>query len=81
MYFYDFNLKANYQLGLKDRVFLSGYFGRDNFNTNNNTNRSFGINWGNSTGTFRWNHLFNDKLFLNSSLIFTNYNYQIVFKL
>jgi hypothetical protein len=78
LYFYDFNLKANYQLSLKDRIFLSGYFGRDNFNLNNNTNRSFGINWGNSTGTLRWNHLFNEKLFLNSSFIFTNYNYQIV---
>jgi hypothetical protein len=79
LYFYDLNMKANYQLGGIDRVFMSGYFGRDyfNFNNNRNSNSSFGINWGNSTGTFRWNHIFNDKLFLNSSLIYTDYNYHI----
>jgi len=80
LYFYDFNLKANYQLGEKDRLYLSGYFGRDalGLNNRNNPNNSFGINWGNATGTLRWNHLFNDKLFLNSSFIYTNYNYQIL---
>lgn len=79
LYFYDLNMKANYQLGDNDRVFLSGYFGRDYFNFNNkrNSTSSFGINWGNSTGTLRWNHLFSNKLFLNSSLIYTDYNYHI----
>lgn len=80
LYFYDLNLKANYQLGAKDRIFLSGYFGKDNFTFSNSSasNRSFGINWGNATGTLRWNHLFNGKLFLNSSLIFTDYSSNII---
>ena len=73
LYFYDLNLKANYQLGEKDQLFLSGYFGRDNFGFRD----QFGIDWGNATATVRWNHLFNDKLFLNSSFIYSDYNYDI----
>lgn len=73
LYFYDVNLKANYKLGKHDRIYLSGYFGRDVFNF---TNR-FGINWGNITATARWNHVFTDKLFSNTSFIFNNYNYKI----
>jgi len=72
LYFYDLNAKANYKLTDKDRVFLSGYFGQDVLGLG-----SFGINWGNATGTFRWNHLFSDKLFLNTSLIFSNFGYNI----
>jgi len=72
LYFYDFNAKANYRLGRKDRVFLSGYLGRDIFRFRN----MFGIDWGNQTLTARWNHLFSDRLFLNSSLIYSNYNYK-----
>ncbi|MBS1652882.1 MAG: TonB-dependent receptor [Bacteroidetes bacterium] len=80
LYFYDFNLKANYELTAHDRVYLSGYFGKDNFifSNNNASNRSFGINWGNATGTLRWNHIFGDKLFLNSNFIFTNYRSNVV---
>ena len=73
LYFYDFNVKANYRLNDKNRLFLSGYFGRDVFN---NAGR-FGINWGNATGTLRWNHIFNDKLFANTSFIVNNYSYLI----
>ena len=73
LYFYDLNAKANYRIDNKNRVFLSGYFGKDVLELSN----KFGINWGNSTGTFRWNHLFSDRLFSNTSLIFSNYNYQI----
>jgi len=73
LYFYDLNLKANYNFGYKDHVYLSGYLGRDVFNFAN----QFGINWGNKTATFRWNHLFTNKLFLNSSFIFSDYNYDI----
>ncbi|HEY4786084.1 MAG TPA: TonB-dependent receptor [Bacteroidales bacterium] len=73
LYFYDLNMKANYNLGNKDHVFLSGYLGRDVFNFA----QRFGINWGNKTATLRWNHLFSDKLFLNSSLIFSDYSYDI----
>lgn len=73
LYFYDLNLKANYNLGAKDQIFLSGYLGRDVFNFAGR----FGINWGNKTATFRWNHLFSSKLFLNSSVVFSDYNYNI----
>lgn len=75
LYFYDFNAKANYRLGDKDRIFLSGYFGRDIFGIED----QFGFDWGNLTGTLRWNHIFNDKLFGNTSLVFSNYNYKIEF--
>ena len=80
LYFYDFNAKANYELGSRDRIFLSGYFGRDNFdfNNNDNSNRNFGIDWGNATATLRWNHQFRDKLFLNSSFIYSNYSNNIL---
>ncbi len=71
LYFYDLNMKANYTLGVQDRVFASGYFGRDNFNYPN----LFGFNWGNETGTLRWNHIFADHLFSNTSLIYSDYKY------
>ncbi|CAN5910109.1 TonB-dependent receptor [soil metagenome] len=73
LYFYDLNLKANYQLNEKNRIFLSGYFGRDKLGLKG----AFGIDWGNATGTFRWNHFINDRLFSNTSLIFSNYSYKI----
>lgn len=73
LYFYDLNLKANYQLNDKNRIFLSGYFGRDKLGLAN----AFGIDWGNATGTFRWNHFINERLFSNTSLIFSNYSYKI----
>ena len=73
LYFYDLNAKANYQLGQKDRIFLSGYFGRDVFGFSN----VFGFDWGNSTATIRWNHIYGSKIFSNTSLIFSNYNYRI----
>ncbi len=73
LFFYDLNAKANYRLNEKNRIFLSGYFGRDAFEFND----LFSTDWGNRTGTFRWNHVFGNKLFLNSSLIFSDYNYNI----
>lgn len=73
IYFYDFNTKLNYQLGKKDRLYLSGYFGKDVLGVG----KTFGIDWGNGTGTARWNHIFSPKLFLNTSLIFSNYKYKI----
>lgn len=75
LYFYDLNLKANYRLSKKDRVFVSGYFGRDKFGFSD----QFGFDWGNITGTVRWNHIFSKKLFSNSSFVFSNYNYKINF--
>ncbi len=75
-YFYDANLKANYKFSDKDRVYLSGYFGRDKF-TFNSSNQSFKakIPWGNSTATLRYNHLFTDRLFLNTTLVYNDYKF------
>ena len=73
LYFYDFNGKLNYKLGENDRIFLSGYNGRDNFSFND----EFGFDWGNTTGTLRWNHIFSEKLFSNTTLLYSDYNYDI----
>ncbi len=77
-YFYDLNAKVNYQFSEKDRVYLSGYFGRDKF-TFNNSKRSFStvIPWGNSTATLRWNHIFNKKLFANTTLVYNDYQFAL----
>ncbi len=76
LYFYDLNAKLNYELGKKDKIYLSGYFGKDVLGLNN----QFTTNWGNGTGTLRWNHIFNSRLFLNTSVIFSNYNYEFKVK-
>lgn len=73
LFFYDLNTKANYKINDNNRVYLSGYFGRDRFGFS----EDFGFDWGNATGTFRWNHIFNDKLFSNTSLIYSDYDYEI----
>lgn len=73
LYFYDLNLKANYKLGDKDHLYLSGYFGNDHLGISN----SFDLTYGNATGTLRWNHIFNGKLFSNTSLIYSKYDYTI----
>lgn len=71
--FYDLNLKGNYQLNAKNKLYLSGYLGRDDFSTN-----SFGSNYGNATANIRWNHVHSEKLFSNLSLIYSKYDYQIL---
>jgi hypothetical protein len=76
LYFYDLNAKLNYQLGKKDRLYLSGYFGRDVLGVGD----LFGLEWGNATGTLRWNHIFNSKLFSNTSFIYSNYDYNIAIR-
>ena len=73
--FYDLTLKTNYNINDKNRLFLSGYFGRDNFGFGN----AAGFNWGNSTGTLRWNHLFSQRLFSNITLFYSDYDYKIAF--
>lgn len=75
-YFYDLNAKMNYRFSEKDRLYLSGYFGRDVFNFVN-TQNSLDVNipWGNATGTIRWNHVFNKKLFANTTAVFNDYNF------
>ncbi|MCH2043871.1 MAG: TonB-dependent receptor [Saprospiraceae bacterium] len=74
--FYDINVKLNYKLGEKDRLFLSGYFGKDIFAFNQG-NINFNFNWGNITGTLRWNHIISPKLFMNTAFTFSDYNYKI----
>jgi hypothetical protein len=73
LYFYDLNAKANYQVNKKNKIFLSGYLGRDVLKFNNR----FGIDWGNVTGTTRLNHIWNNKLFSNTSLIYSDYDYRV----
>ena len=76
LYFYDFNAKANYKIDDKNRIYFSGYFGRDELGLGT----SFGINWGNKTGTIRWNRIISNKLFLNTSFIYSDYNYDVSLK-
>ena len=75
-YFYDLNAKMNYRFSEKDRLYISGYFGRDVFDFVNGK-RSLDINipWGNATGTIRYNHIFNKRLFGNTTAVFNNYNF------
>lgn len=73
IYFYDINAKANYHFNDKNTIYLSGYFGKDVLGLKN----TFGTNWGNSTGTIRFNHLFSNRLFSNTSLVYSNYNYVV----
>lgn len=73
LYFYDLNLKGNYKINENNRIFLSGYFGRDVLKLGD----GFGFNWGNTTFTLRWNHLFSEKIFSNFSLIRSDYDYEL----
>tara|TARA_A100001015_G_scaffold136647_1_gene151565 strand:- start:585 stop:2939 length:2355 start_codon:yes stop_codon:yes gene_type:complete len=70
-YFYDINTKSNFVIDNRNKIFLSGYFGRDLFKLDG----TFMNTYGNSTLNFRWNHLINDKTFSNTSLIFSDYYY------
>ena len=72
--FYDLNLKTNYEINENNRLYLSGYFGRDIFNLS----KIIENNYGNATGNLRWNHVFNDKLFSNLSFIYSKYDYNII---
>ncbi|KAA3632386.1 MAG: TonB-dependent receptor, partial [Bacteroidetes bacterium] len=79
-YFYDLNTKINYKLSDKDKLYLSGYFGRDVFGFDSDF-FDFDFNWGNVTGTARWNHVFNPKLFVNTTFTFSDYQYNITNKI
>ena len=73
LYFYDLSAKWNYNIDSKNTIYVSGYFGRDVFKFKD----IFGLDWGNITGTARWNHIFNPKLFSNLTLVTSDYNYNI----
>lgn len=80
-FFYDFNTKFNYQFSQRDRVYLSGYFGRDVLNlAQPDRDFSFKLPYGNSTATLRWNHVFNDQLFGNLSAIYNDYQFKAGFE-
>ena len=71
VYFYDLNAKANFALSDKDKIYISGYFGKDVFNFGDD----FSSDWGNTTATVRWNHLFSNKLFSNFTAIYSDFGY------
>ncbi|MDH5598361.1 MAG: TonB-dependent receptor plug domain-containing protein, partial [Cyclobacteriaceae bacterium] len=75
LYFYDLTAKTNFNINDKNRIYLSGYFGRDVFKFDKNQ----GFDWGNKTATFRWNHLYGSKLFSNYTLFYSNYDYGFEF--
>ena len=70
-YFYDLTAKANYRINDKNTVFISGYLGRDVFGAD------FGFNWGSTTVSTRWNHVFSNRLFLNTTAYYSNYDYSL----
>jgi len=71
--FYDLNLKSNYNINENNKLYLSGYLGRDNFKFEG----GFSSGYGNLSGNIRWNHIFNDKLFSNLSTIYSKYDYDL----
>lgn len=71
LFFYDINAKANYKISDKDRIFISGYFGRDVLKFGD----QFGTDWGNATGTLRYNRVVTKKMFSNTTVVFSNFNY------
>ncbi|HEX8549779.1 MAG TPA: TonB-dependent receptor [Cytophagaceae bacterium] len=73
LYFYDLSAKGNYNITANDKIFVSGYFGRDVFSFGND----FHTSWGNYTTTVRWNHVYNSRLFSNVTAVLSNYNFKI----
>ncbi|UXP33515.1 TonB-dependent receptor [Reichenbachiella agarivorans] len=73
--FYDITAKANYNINENNRVFASGYLGRDNFMFD----KQQGFSWGNKTATVRWNHIFGKRLFSNFTTFFSDYDYVLAF--
>lgn len=74
LYFYDLNGKVNYRINQKNQLYLSGYYGKDVFKSD-----FFKMNWGNATGTLRWNHIFDEKLFSNFTFVVNQFDYNIGF--
>jgi outer membrane cobalamin receptor len=75
LYFYDLNAKINYKINSKNQIFLASYFGKDVLQAGGL--QAFGLDWSNATGTLRWNHVYGSRLFSNSTLIYSNYNYNL----
>ena len=87
-YFYDFNAKLNWKISDRDRLFLSGYLGRDKFYVDDNSDRgqdtysrqNSALGWGNRTASLRWNRVLNDRLFVNTHLTYTRYQFDVGIK-
>ena len=73
VYFYDLSTKMNLSLSNHDRLFVSGYLGKDKIQSA----EVFMLQWGNGTATVRWNHVYTNKLFSNVSAIYSNYQYSL----
>lgn len=71
LYFYDLNSKFNYKINDNNRIYLSGYTGKDDFDFG-----EMGTEWGNIAGTLRWNHLYGSRLFSNTTFLYSNYSYR-----
>ena len=76
LYFYDLNAKANLEINSKNKLYFSGYFGKDVLGVS----KTFGSDWGNTTATLRWNSILSSKLFSNTSFIYSNYDFNVGFK-
>lgn len=78
-FFYDMNLKANYKLSAKDKIFFSGYYGKDLFSyANKQDDFNVDMPWGNGVMALRWNHILNDKMFMNVTGTFTDYQFSFI---
>ncbi len=73
--FYDLTAKTNWNIDSRNRIYLSGYFGRDKFLFDRNQ----GFSWGNGTASLRWNHLYSDRLFSNMTVLYSEYDYKLQF--
>lgn len=86
LYFYDLNAKINHKFSDKDRLFISAYLGDDVFGTSfkedfddGSFESKAGLDWGNQTGSMRWNRVWNKKLFSNTTLTYSKYNFNTGF--
>lgn len=79
-FFTDLNFKIHHVFSSKDKIYWSNYYGEDKFYSNfqdDITDDRTNLGWGNITSSLRWNHQFNNKLFANTSLIFSNYKFEV----
>ncbi|MBI1226968.1 MAG: TonB-dependent receptor plug domain-containing protein [Bacteroidetes bacterium] len=83
-YFFDFNAKVSYGFSEKDKLYLSFYRGKDSYGGTqffedeySRDSSTFELKWGNTITSLRWNHLFNPKLFSNTSLTYSKFNFSL----
>ncbi len=79
LYFYDFTSKFNIKINNNNRIFFTIYSGKDDFSSNEIDASNFGINWQNFASTLRWNHIYNEKLFSNTMVYLSSYDYNLNF--